>query len=106
MRAFARKFYLDNYTVNVINDNSIEEGVLHFSRELEADMIAMETHGRTGLAHLINGSITEHVVNHINRPILSVKIKDPTQYGSVYSASDRFTHSDWAAKNTEHTPFI
>ena len=39
-------------------------------------MIAMETHGRSGLMRFFSGSQTEGIVNHANMPVLSVRIKD------------------------------
>lgn len=35
-----------------------------------ADLIVMGTHGRTGLAHFVNGSVAEQVVRHARRPVL------------------------------------
>ena len=39
-----------------------------------ADLIAMATHGRTGFFHVVNGSLTEDIVNHTSFPVLSVKL--------------------------------
>lgn len=38
----------------------------------DADVIAMSTHGRTGLAHLFIGSVAERVVRHAPVPVLVV----------------------------------
>jgi nucleotide-binding universal stress UspA family protein len=38
-----------------------------------ADLIAMGTHGRTGLAHLFLGSTAERVVQHARCPVLTVR---------------------------------
>ena len=38
-----------------------------------ADTIAMATHGRTGLAHLLNGSVAEQVVRTAPCPVLTVR---------------------------------
>ncbi|MCB0787337.1 MAG: universal stress protein, partial [Flavobacteriales bacterium] len=37
-------------------------------------LIAMATHGRTGFFHVVNGSLTEDIVNHTTFPVLSVKL--------------------------------
>lgn len=79
MKEFIRKYYLTDYSINIFNDHSIEEGILNFSGSVNADLISMETHGRTGMAHLINGSITEDLVNHVALPVLSVKINYETK---------------------------
>lgn len=71
MDIFARKLLLKNYTLNVFSDRSEEEGILHFASSINADLIAMATHGRTGFAHVLVGSIAEDVVNHATKPVLT-----------------------------------
>jgi nucleotide-binding universal stress UspA family protein len=46
------------------------ETILAQAREWEADLIVMGTHGRTGLAHFLNGSVAERVVRHARGPVL------------------------------------
>lgn len=75
MKEFAKRFMLKNYTLNIFNDITEEEGIKNFSREIKADIIAMRTHGRRGIAHLASGSIAEDVVNHIDCAIWTYVIK-------------------------------
>ena len=63
-----------NYTLNIYNDNSVEKGVLNFAQHINADLIGMATHGRKGLSHFFNGSVSEDLVNHANRPVITFKI--------------------------------
>lgn len=72
--AFLQRHPLKRFTATIYNDLSIEEGVLNFSRSIDADLITMATHGRTGFFHVVNGSVTEDVVNHTTIPVLSVKL--------------------------------
>lgn len=72
--AFLQKHDLKKFTATIYNDLSIEEGILNFARGIDADMIAMCTHGRTGFFHVVNGSLTEDIVNHTTFPVLSVKL--------------------------------
>ncbi|MEX2535013.1 MAG: universal stress protein [Trueperaceae bacterium] len=44
--------------------------ILACAQAWEADLIVMGTHGRTGLAHFLNGSVAERVVRHARRPVL------------------------------------
>lgn len=69
MREFAHHYKLTNYTLEITNDVSEGEGILGYIRRIGADMIAMGTSGRRGLAHLLQGSIAEDVVNHVDCPI-------------------------------------
>ena len=39
---------------------------------LEVDLIVMATHGRTGMAHLIHGSVAEDVMKHVTVPTLLI----------------------------------
>jgi nucleotide-binding universal stress UspA family protein len=71
MEEFAHKNRLTNYTLNIFNDYSEDEGIIHFANDIKADLIAMATHGRTGLSHVLVGSIAEDVVNHAARPVLT-----------------------------------
>jgi len=75
MEKFAKKLGLKNYTLNIFNDLSEEMGVIYFSDSIDADLIAMATHGRTGFAHVMAGSIAEDVVGHAKRPVLTFVVK-------------------------------
>ncbi len=74
--AFTKRFLFKNFTVHVFNDLHEEDGIIHFAQQIKADMIAMGTHGRKGLAHIVSGSIAEDVVNHIEIPIWTYAIKN------------------------------
>ena len=47
------------------------------AKELPADLIVMGTHGRTGLARLLMGSVAEVVVRKAACPVLTVKTPVP-----------------------------
>ena len=49
------------------------EAVAHWARRLEADLVVLATHGRTGLEHALLGSVTERTVRSSPVPVLSVK---------------------------------
>lgn len=71
----AKEHNLQNYSVNVYNDSVEEDGILHFANDIRADLIMMATHGRTGLSHLLSGSIAEDLVNHTSIPVLTFQLK-------------------------------
>ncbi|AUC14199.1 universal stress protein UspA [Tenacibaculum sp. SZ-18] len=60
--------------VQYVSDYTIEAGIINFAQNHNADIIAMATHGRKGLLHFFDGSITEDVANHSPVPVLSFKI--------------------------------
>lgn len=47
--------------------------IVRVAKEIDCDMIAMGTHGRTGLAHLLLGSTAERVIQHAECPVLTVR---------------------------------
>jgi nucleotide-binding universal stress UspA family protein len=52
------------------------EVVEDFIRREEVDLVAMTTHGRTGLSKLWQGSIAEHVLHHVSIPVLLLYAPD------------------------------
>lgn len=49
------------------------DGILDFAREIDADLIAMGTHGRSGARRLLMGSVAESVVAMSEFPVLTVR---------------------------------
>ena len=74
MNDFIKGMGAENYTLNVYNETSVEKGVLNFTKENKYQLIGMSTHGRKGLSHFFNGSISEDLVNHANMPVITFKI--------------------------------
>jgi nucleotide-binding universal stress UspA family protein len=50
--------------------------IINYAREVGADLIVVGTHGRTGLSHILIGSVAEKVVRKAPCPVLSVKHPD------------------------------
>lgn len=71
---FIASSHFKNYKVHIYNDDAVETGILNFSQDINADLIGISTHGRQGIAHFLNGSISEDVVNHAERPVITFKI--------------------------------
>lgn len=74
MNKFIGTLDYNNITLNIYNDVNVEKGVLNFANKMNADIIGLSTHGRTGLSHFFNGSISEDLVNHAVRPVITIKI--------------------------------
>tara|TARA_B100000378_G_scaffold206253_1_gene169528 strand:- start:33916 stop:34743 length:828 start_codon:yes stop_codon:yes gene_type:complete len=71
---FLQEMNLNNIKKHIYNDISVEKGILNFAEKINADLIGISTHGRKGLAHFFNGSISEDLVNHAKRPVVTFKI--------------------------------
>jgi nucleotide-binding universal stress UspA family protein len=48
------------------------KNIVDMADQENVDMIVMATHGRTGLEHIILGSVTEKVVARSSRPVLVI----------------------------------
>lgn len=51
--------------------------ISHYARDKQIDLIVLGTHGRSGLTHMLLGSVTEKVVRKAPCPVLTVR--DPSQ---------------------------
>src|SRR5690554_1010445 len=56
------------------NDYSVESGIFAYSQVANADIIALPTQGRQGLAHFFSGIIGEDVVNHSDLPVMTFRV--------------------------------
>ena len=54
------------------------EEIVRAADEIKADLIAMSTHGRTGLSRLTFGSVTDKVLRGANIPVLVVRAPKDT----------------------------
>lgn len=72
---FAKRYMLRDYTINIFNDMEEEAGIINFTHLIHADLIALGTHGRKGIARIINGSIAEDLVNHVDLPVWTYSMK-------------------------------
>ncbi len=74
-----KKKYTDD-ALNIINTTLVEGvpyvEIIHTAKEINADLIIVGTHGRTGLSHMLLGSVAERVVRSSTIPVLSVPNKD------------------------------
>lgn len=75
MKKFVDQHKIENYTLNIYNDDVEEDGIVFFAEDINADMIALATHGRRGISHLLSGSIAEDIVNHAKRPVWTFNLK-------------------------------
>ena len=60
--------------VHHVADYTVEDGILNFANKVGANLIAVPTHGRKGLAHFFEGSVGEDIANHAKLPVMTFKI--------------------------------
>lgn len=76
MEEFVKKYSIENYTIEIYNYKNEEDGIVYYSEDIGADMIALGTHQRKGVGHFLAGSIAEDVVNHSKIPVWTTHLKD------------------------------
>jgi nucleotide-binding universal stress UspA family protein len=77
LESFAKR----HCTTKVTITTSIAEGIPYMeivreATERKVDLIAIGTHGRTGLSHLLMGSVAERVVRTSDIPVLTIRLAE------------------------------
>lgn len=65
----------ENYESCILPGIPFDE-IIKKGEEVEADMIVLGTHGRTGLDHVLFGSTAEKVVRKSPIPVLTIRIEE------------------------------
>lgn len=64
-----------NYKTSIVNGIPYEE-IIRKAKDIDASLIVLGTHGRTGLDHIIFGSTAERVVRSSPCPVLSIRLPE------------------------------
>jgi len=57
----------------IVKHGDSHREIVKFAQEENIDLVIISTHGRTGIAHVLMGSVAEKVVRYSPIPVLSVK---------------------------------
>lgn len=80
--------------------------ILDYAEEVDADLLVMGTHGRTGVDHFVTGSVTERVLRRADAPVLTVTANDrshPDGFERILLPTDG---SDPAAAAVDHAAAV
>lgn len=69
------KVFKDYKVWTFVEEGKPSEMILKVADEWDADLIVLGTHGRTGLAHLLMGSVAEKVIRHSVKPLIIIPVK-------------------------------
>ncbi|PIB35409.1 hypothetical protein BFP72_08375 [Reichenbachiella sp. 5M10] len=75
LNKFAENNELTNYDTHIAKGFQPDEAIMNFTKDINADMIALATHSHRGLLHLFVGSIAEDLVNHSIVPVWTMSQK-------------------------------
>ena len=56
----------------ITKDGPVPDTILEVAEETHADMIAMSTHGRTGVSRWLMGSVADKIVHHAHIPVMLI----------------------------------
>lgn len=63
----------------VLHPGSAGDVICWLAQDRQCDLIVIGAHGRSGLTHLLFGSVTEYVMRHAPCPVLAVREHPETQ---------------------------
>lgn len=66
---------LDDVALDVVDAESPAKALCDHADKVGADLIVISTHGRTGMKHLLIGSVAERIVRLSKVPVLSLRSK-------------------------------
>lgn len=74
LRADAERLQQEGYTVSVeAHFGDAAQRIIDFVNDTEVDLVAMATHGRSGIGRLVLGSVAERVLRGVNVPVLLMR---------------------------------
>ena len=62
--------------VAVVADGDVGGAVHRYAEEHGVDLVALSTHGHTGLRRLVLGSVAELIIRHSDVPVLAFPLRD------------------------------
>ncbi|MBZ5565356.1 MAG: universal stress protein [Acidobacteriia bacterium] len=102
---FATQYLPENveHSVLLVEEDPVR-AVLEELKRTRAGLLVMGTHGRTGLARIRLGSVTESVLRQVNVPVLTVgpQIKPTAALGTIRRVLCPVNYSDLAQTAFEH----
>lgn len=74
INSIKEQYEIEDAEVFIYNDYDIDDGILHYADMVNADLIAIVTHGFSGLKKIVSDNVAESVVNHSKIPVLTLHI--------------------------------
>jgi nucleotide-binding universal stress UspA family protein len=74
LSTIAGQYFTETHVVTMaLRKGDPSREIVKLAQEEKVDLIIISTHGRTGIAHVLMGSVAERVVRYSPIPVLSVK---------------------------------
>jgi nucleotide-binding universal stress UspA family protein len=75
---------------NIVVIGNAADEILKAAEDIKADLIAMSTHGRSGLRRLAFGSVTDKVLHATKVPVLMVRAPEGTKNEWEYMSAKKY----------------
>ncbi len=84
-------------TTSKVREGVESQEINQVAREEGANLVVMGTHGRSGLAHLLFGSVAEQVVRTAPCPVVTVR--DLDMMSTLFQNGDDRCRLGWVRRN-------
>ncbi len=85
-----------------VRSGTPREEILDYAADHDADLLAMGTHGRTGIRRYVIGSVTEHILRRAAAPVLTARADEKTNDGEITRVLVPTDGSDAASAAVDH----
>ncbi|WP_210518962.1 universal stress protein [Hymenobacter terricola] len=75
LQSFAHQAQLANFQTGVVTADSTSAGIEQFAKQVNADLVVIPTHARSGLSRFFQTSIAETVATHAFPPVLTYHLQ-------------------------------
>ena len=77
LQSLAEEFHEKSISARtIVEEGPIVSTIIEVANRETVDLIAMASHGRTGLSHVFYGSVAAGVLHRIDRPLLLIRAGD------------------------------
>ena len=74
-QAFAQRAQLTNFRTGTISASGTNAGIEQYAKQVDADLVVIPTHARSGLSRFFQTSIAETAATHALPPVLTYHLK-------------------------------
>ncbi|GAL87047.1 universal stress protein UspA [Sporocytophaga myxococcoides] len=82
-------FKLENNPIHLVSDKTEEEGILHFTKQVNADVVCLVSHEKKGLKRIFSDSISENIVKESDCAIVIYKLRKEMSAGKAAVKQER-----------------
>ena len=74
MKLFARDHKMSNYTLHIVENDDVEDGIINYAHKVQAGIIVMLSRAKSGMARLFTHSSSEEMAKESNIPVYTINL--------------------------------